>query len=65
MIDIRIVDITNCIPKLCLNKKVFLQIVQQDSMFEMMTLAQDMGMDKLKTECEDHVISTMKGKVTN
>lgn len=30
----------------------------------MMTLAQDMGMDKLKMECEDHVISTMKGKIT-
>lgn len=32
--------------------------------FEMMTLAQDMGMDKLKMECEDHVISTMKGNVS-
>lgn len=29
----------------------------------MMTLAQDMGMEKLKIECEDHVISTMKGEL--
>ncbi|KAG4070335.1 hypothetical protein HA402_006477 [Bradysia odoriphaga] len=37
------------------------KVMQQDSrVFEMMTLAQDMGMEKLKIECEDHVISTMK-----
>lgn len=28
-------------------------------MFEMMTLAQDMGVDGLKILCEDHVISTL------
>lgn len=37
--------------------------MQQDSrVFEMMALAQDLGMEKLKIECEDHVISTMKGR---
>ena len=37
-----------------------LQIVFQDHrIFEMMTLAQDMGIEELKTACEDHVISTL------
>lgn len=54
---IRFVDVTNCLASFKCS-----QIIQQDSrVFELMTLAQDMGMDKLKMECEDHVIATMKG----
>lgn len=37
-----------------------MQIMMQDSrVFEMMTLAQDLGVDELKSACEDHVISTL------
>lgn len=37
-----------------------LQIMLQDSrVFEMMTLAQDMGVEELRAACEDHVISTL------
>lgn len=59
---IYIVVITNSLRVYVLLK--FSQILQQDSrVFEMMTLAQDMGMDKLKLECEDYVISTIKGRI--
>lgn len=38
----------------------YFQIIMQDArVFEMMTLAQDMGIDDLKSACEDHVISTL------
>lgn len=37
-----------------------LQIIFQDSsVFEMMTLAQDLGIEELKNACEDHVVSTL------
>lgn len=32
---------------------------QDARVFELMALAQDLGMDELKTACEDHVISTL------
>ncbi|XP_055371995.1 uncharacterized protein LOC129605978 [Condylostylus longicornis] len=36
------------------------KIIMQDSrVFEMMTLAQDMGVEELRGACEDHVISTL------
>uniref|UniRef100_A0A0K8U809 BTB/POZ domain-containing protein 19 n=1 Tax=Bactrocera latifrons TaxID=174628 RepID=A0A0K8U809_BACLA len=36
------------------------KIMLQDSrVFEMMTLAQDMGVEELRAACEDHVISTL------
>lgn len=34
-------------------------MLQDSRVFEMMTLAQDLGVDNLKTACEDHVISTL------
>lgn len=38
----------------------FIQIMLQDSkVFEMMTLAQDLGVDELKIACEEHVKTTM------
>lgn len=33
--------------------------MQDARVFEMMTLAQDMGIDDLRTACEDHVIFTL------
>ena len=42
------------------NKIPRLQILLQDSrVFEMMTLAQDMGCCELRSACEDHVIATL------
>lgn len=34
-------------------------MLQDSRVFEMMTLAQDLGVDNLKSACEDHVISTL------
>lgn len=34
-------------------------MLQDSRVFEMMTLAQDLGIDELKSACEDHVISTL------
>uniref|UniRef100_A0A146KZ69 BTB/POZ domain-containing protein 19 n=3 Tax=Lygus hesperus TaxID=30085 RepID=A0A146KZ69_LYGHE len=34
-------------------------ILQDTGVFEMMTLAQDLGMEELRTTCEDHVTSTL------
>lgn len=38
----------------------YLQLMLQDyRVFEMLTLAQDMGVFELRAACEDHVISTL------
>lgn len=34
-------------------------MLQDSRVFEMMTLAQDMGVEELRAACEDHVISTL------
>lgn len=34
-------------------------MLQNCKVFDMMTLASDLGVDELKTACEDHVISTL------
>lgn len=34
-------------------------ILQDDHVFEMMTLAQDLGVEELKIACEDYVVSTL------
>lgn len=34
-------------------------MMQDSRVFEMMTLAQDLGVDELRSACEDHVISTL------
>ncbi|XP_059608145.1 uncharacterized protein LOC132255985 [Phlebotomus argentipes] len=35
------------------------KILLQDSIFEMMSMAKDLGVDELRTACEDHVVSTL------
>lgn len=34
-------------------------MLQDSRVFEMMTLAQDLGLEELKSACEDHAISTL------
>lgn len=34
-------------------------MMQDSRVFEMMTLAQDLGVDELRSACEEHVISTL------
>lgn len=34
-------------------------MLQDSGVFEMMTIAQDLGVEELKVTCEDHVTSTL------